>query len=89
MQNRYSLQSHQTFCFQLGLGLTQVEQLAYEKLQSASSTSLNRIFSVGGGTKNIAWMRLREELLPAKLIAADHLDAAYGVTKLVLGKSMQ
>ncbi len=83
MQNKYSLQSHQTFCFQLGLGLTQVEQLAYEKLQSASNTYLNRVFSVGGGTKNIAWMKLRKELLPAKLIAADHLDAAYGVTKLV------
>ncbi|MEA1988347.1 MAG: FGGY-family carbohydrate kinase [Pseudomonadota bacterium] len=77
------LQQHILFLLNLVLGITHIEKLAYSKLSELGLVDLKRIFTVGGGTKNQAWMMLRELLLNAELSIAKHPQAAYGVTKLI------
>jgi len=71
--------------FLLGLtqGLTRVEQLGYQRLEDLGAGSGQRLFSVGGGTKNRLWTTLRQQHLPFQQAEPDSLDAAFGVTRLV------
>lgn len=77
-------------CYFLGLihGLIQVEQLAYEKLQTLGCP-LHQIYAVGGGLQNKLWMSLRAERLRTsrcsglKLCHPTSQETAFGVTRLV------
>lgn len=77
------LQQHILFLLNLVFGITHIEKLAYSKLAELGNIDIKRVFTVGGGTKNQAWMLLRERLLNAELSIAKHPQAAYGVTKLI------
>jgi xylulokinase len=71
--------------FLLGLieGLTQIEALAYEKLQQLGAPEVKAIYSVGGGVKNAIWQQARQQILSAPIKKPLHTEAAFGVTKLV------
>jgi len=77
------LQQHTLFLLNILFGITHIEKVAYCKLAELGLTDIKRIFSVGGGTKNQAWMKLRALQLNAELYTAKHPQAAYGVTKLI------
>lgn len=81
--SEHCLQQHTLFLLNLLLGITHIEKLAYSKLTELGLLDIKRIFTVGGGTKNQSWMKLRELQLNAPLSTAQHAQAAYGVTKLI------
>lgn len=65
-------------------GLVSVEKLGYVTLENLGATKINRIYAVGGGTKNRIWMELRKQNLGYKTKKAAHIDAAFGVTQLLV-----
>ncbi|WP_024851123.1 FGGY-family carbohydrate kinase [Hydrogenovibrio kuenenii] len=65
-------------------GLVSVEKLAYETLENLGATNVKQVYAVGGGTKNPIWMTLREQNLGYKTKKAAHIDAAFGVTQLLI-----
>lgn len=66
-------------------GLAGIERLAYERLAALGAPRVTRVFSVGGGAANPAWMRLRERRLAplgVTLATPRHVDAACGAALL-------
>ncbi|MBX3604788.1 MAG: FGGY-family carbohydrate kinase [Piscinibacter sp.] len=63
-------------------GLAAIERQAYERLAELGAPWPHRLFSVGGGTHNPAWMRLRERALGVPFATARHADAACGAARL-------
>lgn len=64
-------------------GLVEVEYQAYQKLETLGAPKLNRLFAVGGGTRNQAWCQLRALKLPATIAKPISQSAAFGVTRLI------
>lgn len=64
-------------------GLTQIEALGYQRLTELGCAKVVRIYTAGGGINNTPWMEMREQVLPAKIVVAQHSDAAFGVTQLL------
>lgn len=64
-------------------GLVEVEYQAYEKLETLGAPKLNRLFAVGGGTRNQAWCQLRALRMPATIAKPISQSAAFGVTRLI------
>ncbi|WP_029407574.1 FGGY-family carbohydrate kinase [Thiomicrorhabdus sp. Milos-T2] len=77
------LKQHQYYVLKILFGMTNIEKIAYQKLEEMGLPKIKRIFTVGGGTKNLAWMKLREFLIDASFTKSTHQQAAYGVTKLL------
>lgn len=74
---------HRAFTLALCKGLTNIESMAYQKLSELTQSDITQIYSLGGGTKNKAWMQFREQELPASVTVVPNSSAAYGVTKLI------
>ncbi len=83
LQTAVCLAEHRWFLLGLAKGLTDIEVLAFQKLSELSQTEAKHIYTVGGGSKNRAWMQLRKHLLPASVSSSEHNSAAFGVTKLI------
>lgn len=63
-------------------GLGAIEAAAYAKLADMGAPRAVRIFATGGGTKNAAWMQVRDRLLPADLARPESVEAAFGTALL-------
>ena len=63
-------------------GLGAIEAAAYAKLAEMGAPRAARIFATGGGTKNPAWMQVRNRLLPAELAQPVSIEAAVGTALL-------
>lgn len=59
-------------------GIAGVEALGYRRLSDLGAPTLNSIRTVGGGSKNEAWTRIRERRLGVPMIAPQSTEAAYG-----------
>lgn len=59
-------------------GISNIEELAYQRLEELGATPVKRIISVGGGSKNKAWQQLRKRRLQCTFATALYNDAAYG-----------
>ena len=68
-------------------GLGMIEATAYEKLTEMGAPRAARIFATGGGTKNPAWMQVRDRLLPAELVQPVSIEASYGTALLAMRAS--
>lgn len=77
------LKLHQYYVLKILFGMTNVEKTAYKKLEELGLPNIKRIFTVGGGTQNVAWMKIRESLINTNFAKPMHQQAAYGVTKLI------
>ncbi len=64
--------------------LSQVEKQGYECLQRLTGMTVDRIVTVGGGSQNAAWQKLREKNLKATIQTVMHSEAAYGSALLAL-----
>lgn len=71
------------FLLSLLQGLSYVEELGYNRLQTLGASRLKALFCVGGGSHNALWQCLRRSYLPVVHRSPQSLDAAYGVTRLV------
>ena len=63
-------------------GLAQIEGLAYERLAELGAPRLRSVRSVGGGTANPAWARIRARRLGVPLLQPAHTEAAFGAARL-------
>jgi len=58
--------------------LTAIEKKGYEVLAQKGAPLAKKIFTVGGGSKNIKWMQHRDKQLHGQVISAKHSEACYG-----------
>lgn len=63
-------------------GLAQIEGLAYERLAELGAPRLRSVRSVGGGTANPAWARIRARRLDVPMLEPAHTEAAFGAARL-------
>jgi sugar (pentulose or hexulose) kinase len=63
-------------------GIARVEADGYRLLSQLGAPLPSNIFSVGGGARNQAWSRIREEMLNIPVNNAVHDQAAYGAALL-------
>ncbi|VAW44628.1 Carbohydrate kinase, FGGY family [hydrothermal vent metagenome] len=82
-----TLKMHQHYFLNIIKGLVYIEDLAYKRLARVSKQPIKRLYSVGGGEKNLVWQYCRATQFATQfnLKSATSLDAAYGVTKLITG----
>ena len=59
-------------------GIASIEAEAYKKLVSLGAVSPKRIFTAGGGAKNPAWTKIREQATGLPILSARHSEACYG-----------
>ena len=59
-------------------GIANIEANAYKKLNELGATQVKRIFTAGGGSKNKAWQKIREQKTGVTVLCADHTEACYG-----------
>ncbi|MBX6322105.1 MAG: FGGY-family carbohydrate kinase [Rhodospirillaceae bacterium] len=73
-----------TFLQALLEGIAEVEALAYARLAEFGAPRPRRVLSVGGGSRNAAWERIRGRVLGVPVATAARTDAAYGTALLAL-----
>jgi D-ribulokinase len=65
--------------------MARIEALGYGKLQELGASSLQRVYSAGGGAKNAVWTMIRSRRLGVPILAPRHSEAAYGSALLAKG----
>ncbi|CAH9018526.1 FGGY-family carbohydrate kinase [Candidatus Nitrosacidococcus sp. I8] len=59
-------------------GIAQIEAQGYHQLHKFGAPFPNHIKTVGGGAKNLPWVKIREQITDTKITIAAHTEAAYG-----------
>lgn len=59
-------------------GIARIEKQAYDKLKELGAVYPTTIVTMGGGSKNAAWLKIREHFCQCPVIKAKQCDAAYG-----------
>lgn len=67
-------------------GIAEIESCAYLRLSELGAAKLIIVYSVGGGSQNKMWTKIRKNKLKVELITPQYTEAAYGVALLALGK---
>ncbi len=63
--------------------MARIEAQGYQLLAHLGAPYPTRVFSVGGGARNLAWARIRAKMLNVPLLEAPQHEAAFGAAKLV------
>ncbi|MEY2830756.1 MAG: hypothetical protein RLZZ574_14, partial [Cyanobacteriota bacterium] len=58
--------------------ISRIEKLGYQKLQSLGADRLTRVYTEGGGAKNLTWQKIRQRHLKVPIEASHNTEAAYG-----------
>lgn len=64
--------------------LARIEAQGYNRLQALGASSLQRVYTAGGGAQNTAWTAIRQRVLGCPVFPADQTEAAYGAALLAL-----
>ncbi len=59
-------------------GIANIEAEGYKKLESLGATPPQKIFTAGGGSKNLAWSKIRTTISGINIVNATHSEACYG-----------
>ena len=59
-------------------GISQIELAGYKKLHALGAPYPTQIISAGGGSKNTAWTKMREQMLNVSIKTAQYSEACYG-----------
>jgi D-ribulokinase len=62
--------------------LSRIETLGYQKLQALGANKLTKVYTAGGGAKNLTWQKIRQRCLGVLVVSALHTAAAYGTALL-------
>ncbi len=62
--------------------LAQIEKDGYDKLQQAGTPKPTCIYTTGGGSRNPAWRKIREQRVQIPVLTATQTEAAYGAALL-------
>ncbi|EIJ33258.1 FGGY-family carbohydrate kinase [Thiothrix nivea] len=65
-------------------GMTRIEHEGWRKLHELGAPYPKTLRTVGGGSRNPAWMQIRAKLIGVPLLPARHDEAAYGAALLAL-----
>lgn len=63
-------------------GIAEIESQAYQRLSALGAPELSTVYSVGGGSQNKAWTKIRKNKLGVTLVTPKNTEAAYGVALL-------
>ncbi|MGL5080925.1 MAG: FGGY-family carbohydrate kinase [Microcoleaceae cyanobacterium] len=63
-------------------GMARIEAQGYQRLQELGATPLTRVYTAGGGAKNLAWTTIRAHHLKVPLLNPVQTQAAYGTAVL-------
>jgi len=63
-------------------GIAEIEKLSFDLLQEEGCSTLTRVMTCGGGSKNSVWTQMREILLGVPVSSADNTEAAFGSARL-------
>ncbi|MFQ5935333.1 MAG: preQ(1) synthase [Acidiferrobacterales bacterium] len=66
-------------------GIARIEAAGYGLLSKLGAPTLNQVFSIGPGSDNVAWERIRQRVLPVEVKSGRHSSAAYGAALLAAG----
>ncbi|PSB10030.1 carbohydrate kinase [Pleurocapsa sp. CCALA 161] len=69
-------------------GISRIEETGYQKLQSLGADRLTRVYTAGGGAKNLAWQKIRQRHLKVSVTSAKYTEAAYGTALLAAKQSV-
>jgi len=67
-------------------GMTEIERLGYQRLRELGSPSLTSLRTVGGGSRNPAWTKMRSKAMNLDMLPAKSLEAAVGTAALVVAQ---
>ncbi len=73
-----------TFLQALMEGIADIEALGYSRLMELGAPAPRSLRSVGGGSRNPAWTRMRQDRLRVPFLATDSEEAAAGAATLAL-----
>ncbi|MCW8831191.1 MAG: FGGY-family carbohydrate kinase [Gammaproteobacteria bacterium] len=59
-------------------GIANIEAEGYQQLSKLGAPAPQRVFTAGGGSKNPAWRKIREQALNTPVIIAEQTEASYG-----------
>ena len=62
--------------------MARIEAQAYQRLAELGAPSPREVLSIGGGAKNPAWTRIRQQRLGIPIMLAEQQQAAYGAAVL-------
>ena len=65
--------------------MARIEALGYQKLTALCGSSVERVYTAGGGAQNTTWQTLRAQALGVPLVRSSHTEAAYGTARLAAG----
>ncbi len=63
-------------------GIADIEAEGYARLQQLGASSLKRIYSTGGGSRNTVWRSIREQKLKLPILTAANSEASVGAALL-------
>jgi xylulokinase len=69
------------------VGITRIEAQGYHLLQELGASSLQQVYTAGGGAKNPVWTSIRQRYLQVPVQASEQIQAAYG-TALLAAKGL-
>jgi sugar (pentulose or hexulose) kinase len=69
-------------------GIASIERTGYGRLQEFGAPAIKRVITVGGGSRNEAWRRIRERVMGVPIISG-MADAAYGAALIALSALQQ
>ncbi|MGB7086052.1 MAG: FGGY-family carbohydrate kinase, partial [Phormidesmis sp.] len=64
--------------------IARIEADGYQKLNDLGAPRLQRVYTAGGGARNLTWQALRQRRLNVSVSAAFQTDAAYGTAQLAI-----
>ncbi len=64
--------------------IARIEARGYELLQELGATPLTKVYTAGGGAKNLVWSAIRKRYLKVPVVTPVHTDAAYGSALLAM-----
>ena len=70
-------------------GMTNIEHRAYDLLSELGAPYPDKVYSLGGGADNPAWMQMRATALGVEVVQAEHTQAAYGSARLAAGLTLR
>ncbi|WP_034935481.1 FGGY-family carbohydrate kinase [Gloeocapsa sp. PCC 73106] len=59
-------------------GIAAIEQRGYRLLSELGATPLSKVYTAGGGAKNLTWQQIRADRLQVPVVASLNTEAAYG-----------
>ena len=72
------------FLYGILSAIARIETTGYQTLQSLGAPDVERVYTAGGGAKNVNWQHLRQQCLKKEVTIAKNTQAAYGTAKLAL-----